>query len=348
MLSLTQAFYLNKPSFDDPMAHKKQIINPGEKNIDSSSSDSPIGKPLSDRNSVTTKKCLPEDVEKQVNTNEEPHAESEEFRKTTSECMVFEPDLSVADEIVMIGFDAESEDIVKNIVTKMEAEKSIDIPLPDGWVIQSMETGSCSVSWFIVDNNGMPRIECCDLKCTLKYALARKPERAMAFNILSFECSVLLKEDLTSYNEDAARDELEELLGCRVFENVYEVLKILMMPNFYQDHGEKLTCFIQPFIDWTNEEGNTQKLFQFLDGKHKNTDFAAKINAVGEVFIEKEGLPLIISICEKTTVCKKAKTNANSKEYVFLRWKYLHSVNASEDKITSECKNSNNFNDHSC
>ena len=274
-------------------------------------------------------------------------------REELDKLMVFEPGLSAADESVIIGFDAESEGIVKNIVAKMEAENSIDITLPDGWIIKSMETGVFSVSWFIVDNNGMPRIECYDLKCTLNYALACKPERAMAFTILSFDCSVSVKDELESeeftlQSEDAASEELKELLGCQVFENVKEVLDILMMPDLHLNHGEKLTRHIKPFIDWSNEEGNIQRGFQFLNGKHKNTDVVAKIRKISEIFVEKKDLPLIISICEKTTVCKNAKTNAKSNEYVFLRWEYLHGVNASKDEITSECRNSDYFDDHSC
>lgn len=350
MQPVNQVSNLIEPTFDKP--NKEPINNPEVKHIVSSSSDRPNRKPLSDRNSVTTIKCLPEEVENQVATTLQPHAESGEFLKTSSESMVFEPGLSVADELI-IGFDAESEGIVKKIVTKMEAENSIDIPLPDGWIKKSMETGDFSVSWYIFDNNGMPRIECYNLTSTLKYALAGKPERTLGFNIFSFDCSVSVKdelelEELTVQSEDAVREGLKELLGCQVFENVNEVLNILMMPNLYMDHGKKLTRHIKPFIDWSNETGNIQRLYQFLEGKDKNIDIVVKISAIVEIFIVNKDLPLIISICEKTTVCKNAKTNAKSNEFVFMKWKYLHSVNASEDRITSECKNSGCIEDHLC
>ena len=341
---------LIEPTCDKPKTNEEPI-NQEVKYMVSSFPDSPRGKTLSDRNSVTTIKWLPENAGNQVDTTGQPHAKSEALRKTTSESMVFEPGSSVADELIIIGFDAESEGIVNNIVDEMGAGKSIDVPLPDGWIIKSMETGVCSVSWFIVDNNGMPRIECYDLNSSLYYALAGKPERTMAFNILSFDCSLLLKdelEELTLQNEDAASEELKELLGCQVFESVYKALDILMMPDLHRNHREKLTRHIEPFIDWSNEEDNFQRIVQFLEGKHKNTDVVDKINKFVEVFIVKKGLPLIISICEKTTVCKNAKTNAGRNEYVYLRWKYLHGVNASEDKITSECRKSGYFDDHSC
>lgn len=352
MSPVNQASNLIEPTFDKPMTNGEPIINPEVKHVVSSSSNRPNSKTLSDRNSVTTIKCLPEEVENQVGTTVQPYAESGKILKTTSESMVFEPGLSVADELI-IGFDAESEGVVEDIVAAMKAENSVDVPLPDGWIIKSVETGVISVSWFIFDNNGMPRIECYELKNALNHALACKPECTMGFEILSFNCSVSVKEgleseELTQQNEDAASDELKELLGCQVFENVGKVLDILMMPNLYLDHGEKLTRHIKPFIDWSNEEGNMQRIFQFIDGKHKNTDMVANINKIVKIFVVKKDLPLIISICEKTTVCKNAKTNAKSSEYVFLRWKYLHDVNQSQDKITSKCKKSVCFEDHSC
>ncbi len=120
-----------------------------------------------------------------------------------------------------------------------------------------------------------------------------------------------------------------------------------MTPNLHMNHGEKITRHIKPFIDWSNEEGNFQGIVQFLDGKHKNTDVVDKKKTV-KVFVVKKGLPLIMSICEKTTACKNVKTDAKRNEYVYMRWKYLHGVNVSEDKITSECRQSGCFDDHSC
>ena len=155
-----------------------------------------------------------------------------------------------------------------------------------------------SVSWFIFDNNGMPRIECYDLTNTLNYALACKPQRTLGFNILSFNCSVSVKDELESkeltlQNEDAASEELKELLGCQVFESVNEVIDILTMPNFYLNHGEKLTRHIKLFTDWSNEADNLERVFQFLDGKHKNTDIVTYISKIVEIFVVKKDLPLI-------------------------------------------------------
>ena len=107
----------------------------------------------------------------------------------------------------------------------------------------------------------------------------------MAVQILSFDCSVLVKNDLEELipqNENAASEELKELLGCQPFESVNKVLDILITPNLHLNHGEKLTRHIEPFIDWSNEEGNLQGIVQFLEGENNNTDVVDKIKKLSK------------------------------------------------------------------
>lgn len=305
-----------------------------------------------------------------------------ERRTTISEFIASELASYLPAESEVTGFDSKSEEIVKAIADKITAENSIDISLPDGLGIKPPDPvlgQFCEFYGWIVDNNGMPRIyyfekdifinknpnipdrkpnrtlEEALLTATYKppkgYIMQREHKRIMTTRILSYEESSDIQSlwQRSLQNEKTAREELDKLMGCQVAECLLEVQYIISYGRLDCDRVDPLTRGVNSILDWCNEGNNKEKLFQFLKGKYRGTNFVEDVALVVEIFVKNNGLPLIISIFNKIYSCKSVFKRAESnKRYVYLRWLELRYIGASEDEITTSCLTSKEVEDHWC
>lgn len=319
----------------------------------------------------------------ECNSRKIQHSHSPGERRTTIlEFIASELASYLPSESKVAGFDSKSEEIVKTIADKIVAENSIDISLPDGWerkLCCPVFSKDCRFYGYIADNNGMPRIYYrqkviviknpdipdCKPDQTLEEALSnamlrlpfkadilnRKKKRIMIPRILCFEYSsdVQSQWQLALQKEKTAREELDKLMGCQVAEFLLEVQCTISYGRLDYNRVDSLTHGVNSILDWCNEGNNKEKLFQFLEGKHRGTKFVGEVAKVVEIFVENNDLSLIISIFNKIHGCKTVSKSAESNEdYVYCRWWGLRNIGAIEDKITMSCFTSQEDDEHRC
>lgn len=330
--------------------------------------------------------CATEVVENFVNECNsgkiQPPYSPVERRTMTSEFIASELASYLPVESEVAVFLSESEEIVKTIAAKLEAEKSSNFSLPDGWGRVSGDPvypHDCTFEGYIVDNNGMPRISysqkdiiiknpdipACKPNQTIEEALlsarlrlpwkaailSRKRKCVMTTRILSFEHSSTVQSlwKLGLQREKDAREDLEKLMGCQVAEILFEVQFIISSGRLDYNHVDSLTRHVNSILDWCNERNNKEKLFQFLRGKHRYTKLVTEVFRVVEMFVKNNDLPLIKSIFYKVYGCKSMYKRAERDEgYVYSRWMELRYYGESEDKFSLSCLTSGAEEDHCC
>ena len=273
------------------------------------------------RHSVSVATHLCTDIKEQDDVSVQPPAKSQKSQEKVLESESHESNSSFPTKSQVVGFDSESEEIVKNIAAKMSEEMSTRIPLPEGWVVTIDDIESSQVMGSIIDNSGMPRIS------YLKKIFAN--DSVLIPRILSYDEAREEKSEKAAVAQcdtadtDAA-DALSNLMGEQIFEDLNASVRVLHTPNLYLHPERNLREHINPILDWYNREDNSRSIEQFLlNSKFKGTLAAIALNQFIEMFVIDDDLSLVAEICREC-----AAKGFQSPDAVYNRWKALKSTEA--------------------
>ena len=271
--------------------------------------------------SVATHLPTDTDIEKQDDVSLQPPAQSQELQEMVLESISYESNSSFPTQSKVVGFDSESEEIVKNIAAKMSEEMSTRIPLPEGWVVTIDNVESHHIIGSIIDNSGMPRIlywkkrrvhDCELVLRILSYDEAREEEKSK---------KAVAQRDTA---DTAATDALSNLMGEQIIEDLKKSVRVLHAPNLYFHPERNLPEHINPILDWYNREDNSRSVEQFLlSSKFKGTLAAIALNQFIEMFVINDDLSLVAEICREC-----AAEGFQLPDAVYNRWKALKSTEA--------------------
>lgn len=183
------------------------------------------------RDSVSVATHLRTNIEKQDDVSLQSTARSQKSQEMVSESMSYESNSSIPTKSKEVGFDAESEEIVKGIAAEMSEEMSACIPLPEGW-LHRIDYGQSShpeqTRGLIIDNHGVPRISY--LKKIAIHECTLSPK------ILSYDRALEEKSRVESFEavaqlNTATMDVLRSLMGEQIFEDFKSCVGELQFPR---------------------------------------------------------------------------------------------------------------------
>lgn len=183
------------------------------------------------RDPVSVATHLRTDIEKQDDVSLQSPARSQKSQEMVSESMSYESNSSIPTKSKEVGFDAESEEIVKGIAAEMSEEMSACIPLPEGW-LHRIDYGQSShpeqTRGLIIDNHGVPRISY--LKKIAIHECTLSPK------ILSYDRALEEKSRVESFEavaqlNTATMDVLRSLMGEQIFEDFKSCVGELQFPR---------------------------------------------------------------------------------------------------------------------
>ena len=183
------------------------------------------------RDSVSVATHLRTNIEKQDDVSLQSTARSQKSQEMVSESMSYESNSSIPTKSKEVGFDAESEEIVKGIAAEMSEEISACIPLPEGW-LHRIDYGQSShpeqTRGLIIDNHGVPRISY--LKKIAIHECTLSPK------ILSYDRALEEKSRVESFEavaqlNTATMDVLRSLMGEQIFEDFKSCVGELQFPR---------------------------------------------------------------------------------------------------------------------
>ena len=183
------------------------------------------------RDSVSVATHLRTNIEKQDDVSLQSTARSQKSQEMVSESMSYESNSSIPTKSKEVGFDAESEEIVKGIAAEMSEEISACIPLPEGW-LHRIDYGQSShpeqTRGLIIDNHGVPRISYFKKMAIHECTLSPK--------ILSYDRALEEKSRVESFEavaqlNTATMDVLRSLMGEQIFEDFKSCVGELQFPR---------------------------------------------------------------------------------------------------------------------
>lgn len=276
-------------------------------------------KALTKYNSVAVEKCSVAEVVSKDNVFQKSSVKNAQPQEMASESKAAESGSPDSVGLESIGFDLESEEIVKNLVAEIKAEQSIKVLLPDGWQMKDINGPSDKFMGMIIDGNEMPRISC--VKKMSYY------EKFIRVNILSYEYALTWKSDreATELNErfqKAAADELKSLMGESVFENFCLSDCVVRNPGMFCNHEAKLARHVKPVLEWGNKENNKKVVESFLIGKFKSSEAAIQLYKFIEMFAVNKDLLKVAQLCSNnTSICLHP-------DAVYDTWKFAKGIDA--------------------
>ena len=265
------------------------------------------------------------DIERQGDVSMQPPAKSQKLHDDVSEPMSYESNSSFATESKVVGFDSESEEIVRNIAARMSKEMSASIPLPEGWVNRTdygQSNYSDHVRGLIIDNRGVPRISY--FQKTSFYDPVLCPE-ILSYNRALEENSKLESFDAAAQHGKTAMDVLRNLMGEHILKAFTTCVDVFQIPHGHLHHEDKLLRHVNPVLDWFKMEDNRRSIEQFLNGKFKGTPAAIALNQFIEMFYTNNDLSLVASICRQ---CGSKVFSFPPPDFVYNKWKALKSTEA--------------------
>ena len=211
------------------------------------------------RDSVSVATHLRTDIEKQDDASLQSAARSQKSQGMVSESMSYESNSSFPTKPKEVGFDSESEEIVKNIAAEMSEEMSACIPLPEGW-LHRIDYGQSKhpeqTRGLIIDNHGVPRIS-----YFKKIAIH---ECTLSPKILSYDRALEEKSEVVSFEavaqlNTATMDVLRSLMGEQIFEDFKSCVGELQipLPGFHPE--SKSPRRDNPILKWHRREDNRKR-----------------------------------------------------------------------------------------
>lgn len=183
------------------------------------------------RDPVSVATHMRTDIEKQDDVSLQSPARSQKSQEMVSESMSYESNSSIPTKSKEVGFDSESEEIVKNTVAKMSEETSACIPLPEGW-LHMIDYGQSSypeqIRGLIIDNHGVPRISYFK-KITIH-------KRTLSPKILSYDRALEEKSRVETVEGVAQLNTgtmgvLRSLMGEQIFKDFKSCVGELQLPR---------------------------------------------------------------------------------------------------------------------
>ena len=266
--------------------------------------------------SVATHLPTDTDIEKQDDVSLQPPAQSQELQEMVLESISYESNSSFPTQSKVVGFDSESEEIVKNIAAKMSEEKSTRIPLPEGWVVTIDDVLENHKKGLIIDNSGMPRIS--------YVHQARFFDSELRPQILSYDEAQEEKSKVESSKaveqlDTAAMDALRNLMGEQIVNDFIKCVNMIEIPHMHLNRKGDLSRCVNPVLDWYKREDNSGSIEQFLlNSKFKGTPAAIALNQFIEMFVINDDVSLVAEICRES-----AAEGFQLPDAVYNRWKAL-------------------------
>ena len=273
------------------------------------------------RHSVSVATHLCTDIKEQDDVSVQPPAKSQKSQEKVLESESYESNSSFPTQSKVVGFDSESEEIVKNIAAKMSEEKSTRIPLPEGWVVTIDDVLENHKTGLIIDNSGMPRIS--------YVHQARFFDSELRLQILSYDEAREKKSKVESFKaveqlDTAAMDALRNLMGEQILNDFIKCVNMIEIPHMHLNRKNDLSGCVNPVLDWYKREDNSGSIEQFLlNSKFKGTPAAIALNQFIEMFVINDDLSLVAEICREC-----AAEGFQLPDAVYKRWKALKSTEA--------------------
>ena len=211
------------------------------------------------RDSVSVATHLRTDIEKQDDASLQSAARSQKSQGMVSESMSYESNSSFPTKPKEVGFDSESEEIVKNITAEMSEEMSACIPLPEGW-LHRIDYGQSKhpeqTRGLIIDNHGVPRIS-----YFKKIAIH---ECTLSPKILSYDRALEEKSRVESFEavaqlNTATMDVLRSLMGEQIFEEFKSCAGELQLPLPGLHPESKSPRRDNPILEWHRRQMREDK-----------------------------------------------------------------------------------------
>lgn len=269
------------------------------KNIGADLSARPINKmtkALTNYKSITAEECSVKVVavkDDNFRQSSVKNAKSQEMASASRISETGSPDSAKKESI---GFDLESEEVVKNLAAEIDAEQSTNVLLPDGWQMKEINNLGDIFIGMIVDDKEMPRISYVKKKnfydCSLNVS------------ILDYDYALRWKSDRTTAElkvrfEKAAYDELKSLMGEKIYDDFYWSVCVVSNPDMFVNHESKLAKHVKPVLEWGDERNNRKVVEKFLNGVFKSSEAAIQLYRFIEMFAVNKDLLKLAELCSE-------------------------------------------------
>lgn len=254
------------------------------KNIGAGLSERPINKmtkALNNFKSITVEECSVKEVAVKGDNFRQSSVKNAKSQEMASASRISETGSPDSKKKESIGFDLESEEVVKNLAAEIDAEQSTNVLLPDGWQMKEINDLGDIFIGMIVDDKQMPRIS---------YVIKKNfYERYLNVSILDYDDALLWKSDretagLEERFQKAAADKLKSLMGEKIYDDFYWSVCVVNNPDMFVNHESKLAGHVKPVLEWGDKRNNRKVVKKFLNGVFKSSEPAIQLYRFIEMF----------------------------------------------------------------
>ena len=254
------------------------------KNIGADLSERPINKmtkALNNFKSITVEECSVKEVAVKGDNFRQSSVKNAKSQEMASASRISETGSPDSKKKESIGFDLESEEVVKNLAAEIDAEQSTNVLLPDGWQMKGINDLGDIFIGMIVDDKQMPRISYVIKKIFY--------DRYLNVSILDYDDALLLKSDretagLEERFQKAAADKLKSLMGEKIYDDFYWSVCVVNNPDMFVNHESKLAGHVKPVLEWGDKRNNRKVVKKFLNGVFKSSEPAIQLYRFIEMF----------------------------------------------------------------